>query len=431
MEDFETLLRRYQNPVERFVRYRIPSQPDAEDVLQEVYLTAYRGFSRLQNRESFQAWIIAIARNKCRDYFRRRAKLLEIPLDSLEETRLSYSRAGIVETNSVLETMELLPDKEKQILFLFFFRGLPQEEIARRLKIPLGTVKSRLYRAKRIFREKYPCPPIAEIGKGGKNMTKLPERIPDYTIIKSEQEPFSVKWEELMGWMIVPRLGEKLAWGLYDGRSGKRTEYTTMEVVGKAEVHGIEGVELVAVQHDAENYYRTGSVNEMERRFVAQLTDTHCRYLAESHVCDGVRKCYTFLDGDSFLENWGFGENNCGNQVNLQPQHILKREGDVITGGQGKRDLLDIVGRYAVTIGGKQYDTICVMEINAFNDAVASESYLDQNGRTVLWRRFNRDDWAKDRFQKNWSQLLPENQRLVINGQTYVHWYDCISDYIL
>lgn len=80
MEDFETLLRRYQNPVERFVRFRIPSQPDAEDVLQEVYLTAYRGFSRLQNRESFQAWIIAIARNKCRDYFRRRLSCWRSPL---------------------------------------------------------------------------------------------------------------------------------------------------------------------------------------------------------------------------------------------------------------------------------------------------------------------------------------------------------------
>jgi hypothetical protein len=71
------------------------------------------------------------------------------------------------------------------------------------------------------------------------------------------------------------------------------------------------------------------------------------------------------------------------------------------------------------------------MDVDCFNDAVASETYLDQNGRTILWRRFNRNDWAYDHFGKLWSELLPDNQRLTINGRTYVHWYDCITDYIL
>ena len=72
------------------------------------------------------------------------------------------------------------------------------------------------------------------------------------------------------------------------------------------------------------------------------------------------------------------------------------------------------------------------MDIECYNDAVASEQYVDQNGRTVLWRRFNRDDWAIDRFGgKPWSEKFPDNERLTINGETYVHWYDCISDYIL
>ena len=85
----------------------------------------------------------------------------------------------------------------------------------------------------------------------------------------------------------------------------------------------------------------------------------------------------------------------------------------------------------ALAIGGKIYDTVCVMDIQCFNDAVASEQYIDRNGRTVLWRRFNRDDWAVDRFGgKPWSEKLPDNERLTINGQTFVHWYDCVSDYI-
>lgn len=428
MEPFETLLAEYAPAVERFVKFRLPSKADAEDVLQEVYLTAFEKFGQLKSPERFRPWILSIARNKCADYFRERAKRLELPFDAVPESALSYGRRGITEELLVRDTLSLLRDQEQKILYLYFWKQLPQAEIARRLSIPLGTVKSRLYTAKQSFKGKYPY--RTEPPKGEINMGKLPEQMPNYEIIRSEEAPFSVKWEEMMGWLIVPKLGEKLSWGLYDARSGKRTEYTDMQVVGKAEVHGIEGVEIAAVQHDAEDYYRTGSVSEMERRFVAQLTDTHCRYLAESHVENGVRRCFTFLDGDSFLNNWGFGEDNCGNETNLAPKGLLCREGDVVT-GELQPENLDVVGRYTVKINGKSYDTVCVMDISCFNDAVASEAYLDQNGRTVLWRRFNRDDWAFDRYGKKWSEQLPENQRLTVNGETYVHWYDCISDYIL
>ena len=92
--------------------------------------------------------------------------------------------------------------------------------------------------------------------------------------------------------------------------------------------------------------------------------------------------------------------------------------------------LLDIVGRYTVTIAGKAYDTVCVMDVETYNDGVASEQFLDRSGRTILWRRFNRDGWALDRYGKPWTELLPDSERLTINGRTYVHWYDCITDYI-
>jgi len=168
----------------------------------------------------------------------------------------------------------------------------------------------------------------------------------------------------------------------------------------------------------------------MERRFVAQLTDTHCRYLAESHVENGIRKLYTFLDGESFIENWGFGEDNCGNEVHLSCKGLLIRNENVIAGHTAK-EIVDIVGRYKVTIGEKTYDTVCVMDIQCFNDGVASEQYLDENGRTILWRRFNKDDWAFSRYGKLWSETLPESERMTINGETYVHWYDCITDYMV
>lgn len=426
MTDFESMLREHYFSVRRFVLFKISQSEDAEDVLQNVLLAAYHQRHTLRDASAFRAWLIGIARHQVQDYYRQKARQPEIPLEHVAEDKLSYSRTGKGVIYAVEDTLEKLKVVDQQILYLYYWKQLPQEDIAKRLDIPLGTVKSRLHTARQHFRRHYPYAP-----KGETYMpTKLPKILPEYTITPSALPPFSVKWEESMGWLIIPRLGEKLSWGLYDYPSRARTEYTEMEVIGRAEVHGIEGVEIKAIQYDSENYYRTGAIAEVERRFIAQLTDTHCRYLAETHIEDGVRKCYTFLDGAPFIDNWGFGENNCGSETNLRPKRMLQREGNVIT-CVPHAETLDVVGRYNVSINGKQYDTICLMDIDCFNDAVACEQYIDQNGRTVLWRRFNRDDWALDRFGQRWSEKLPDNERLIINSALYVHWYDCISDYIL
>lgn len=428
MDDFETLLGREHLALERYIRFRIPNSADADDVLQETCIAAYEKFSQLKNPNSFKPWLLRIARNKCADCFRRKTARLEIPMEDLAERIVSVSRYGITAESAVADTLALLAEQDRRILRLYFWQELSQAEIARNLDIPVGTVKSRLHTAKRHFKNIYPYPP--QQTKGDHFMGKLPEYLPEYKIEASPEAPFAVKWEELMGWFLVPRVGEKLVWGMYDFPQRKLGEWDEMEAVGYAEVHGIPGVEVRAVAHDPMDCNSEGGEKTVERQFIAQLTDTHCRYLAESHFQNGVRRCFTFLDGERFLDNWGFGEDNCGNETNLTPKGDILRKGDVITTGD-KDFLLDIVGRYTVTIGGKQYDTVCVMDVETYNGGVVSEQFLDRNGKTILWRRFNRDDWKLEPDQPAWSTLLPDSQRITVNGETYVHWYDCITDYIL
>lgn len=422
MSLFEQLLEKYGVVAERFVKFRIPLRTDAEDVLQEVYALAYQNFTQLKNKDSFKFWLLSIARNKCNDYFRKQAGILEISIEVLEEKQLTDSRFGVTGVSMVQETLERLGDKDKQILYLYFWKELPQTEIAKRLDIPVGTVKSRLHTAKQNFKKQYPYQ-RNEL-KGEKSMKRLPEYLPAYIIEETKEIPFSVKWEELMGWFLVPKLGEKLSWGMYDMPSRKCNHIYDLRVTGKAKVHGIEGVELTAREA---SYSKKNEV--INRTFVAQLTDTHCRFLASLRTDGDVRNYITFLDGDEFMPNWGFGEDNCGNEINLSPKGDIRREGNVIT-SRDKNFLLDIVGRYTVTINGKSYDTVCVMDIETYNTGVVSEQFLDKNGKTILWRRFNRNDWAFDRYGQLWSEILPENERLIINGQIYVQWYDCVTDYI-
>lgn len=423
MDEFQKLLEKEKVNLERFVRFKINSKADADDILQEVFITAYKKFNQLKNPDSFKAWIISIARNKCIDYYREKAKSLEIPIELLSEKGIATGRYGASVIETVRETLSLLGGSDKQILYLYFWKEMPQAEIAKVLNIPLGTVKSRLFRAKQNFKDKYPYQYHGE--KGEDDMKKLPEFIPQYKIEKIDEAPFSVKWEELMGWFLVPKLGEKLSWAMYDIPSRKCSHVYDMAVTGKAKVHGIEGVELTA--REASYSDKTDVIN---RTFVAQLTDTHCRYLATLRNDGDVRNYITFLDGDEFMLNWGFGENNCGNETNLSAKGDITREGNTVK-SLDKEFLLDIVGRYKVTIGGKTFDTVCVMDIETYNCGVVSEQFLDKNGKTVLWRRYNRDDWAIDHYKKKWSELLPQNDKIIVNGTTYVHWYDCITDYIL
>lgn len=429
-DSFEKMLKECISPLERFVNFKISNRQDAKDIIQEACLTAFLKYPALKNQESFKPWLISIAKNKCNDYYRQKTKAMEIPLGTLNETALTKGLCGIKETNAVKDTLELLGDKEKQIIYLYYFKDLSQEEISESLNLPLGTVKSRLHYAKKSFKDKYPYK--AEV-KGEKTMSTntviMPEKIPEYEIIKSGKEPFAVKWEEIMGWFIVPKLSEKLTWAMYDFPEKKRAEVCVMEVTGKAQVHGIEGVEISAAEYEPTEANRTGEQSKTERHFVAQLTDTHCRILAESHIENGVKKYFTFLDGEDFLDNWGFGEENCGNEIHISQKYDIIREDNKIT-VKDKKILLDAVGRYTVKIGGKEYDTLCVIDCS-YNEGTVSVQYLDKNGKTVLWRRFNRDDWAYNRYGKKWSEMLPENERLTVNGETYIHWYDCITDYIL
>ena len=436
-DEFESLYKKHKGALERFVRFRIGAR-DADDVVQETAAAAFLKFAELRSKDAFLPWILSIARNKCRDAYRSNARSQTVALDEDAVYTMPEAASAAAAVREILAEMS---DADSKLLTMAYLEDAPLASIAGSLGIPLGTVKSRLHSARKRFRRTYEKKYYAGRADDAQNDTEesnmkrsaiLPDIIPAYKIAKSDAEPFSVVCEELMGWMIVPREGERLTWGLYDSPSGRRTEWTELEVVGRASIHGVDGVEIRAVQHDAENYYRTGSIDECERRFIAQATDTHCRFLAESHIEDGVRRCYTFLDGDDseFIQNWGFGPDNCGFETHLSRKGIVTRDGGAVTCAKDG-ETLDIVGRYSVEIAGKVYDTVCMIDVGCFSDSVVSEQFIDKNGRTVLWRRFNRDDWAYGRYGRRWTEMLPENERLTVNGEVFVHWYDCISDYIL
>lgn len=371
--------------MERFVKFKISNSYDAEDIIQDICLSALQKFHTLKNKSCFKAWLITIAKNNCNDYYRKKAKSMEINLDALSETELAHGSCQVIERIAVSNALDRLGDKDRQLLYLYFFRELSQKEIAGRLHIPVGTVKSRLYHAKEKFKENYPYPPKA---KGAKPMKKFPDIMPEYKIKALNEPVFPIVFEELPNWFIIPRVGEEATWASYELPLHKLTETVHSKVVAPAFIHGVEGVEIVSKEQN----------EAADHIYYAQLTDTHCRWLGESYIDkNGARCLLTFLDGDEFIAEWGYGEDNAGNETHISPAGLIKRSGNEISLSR-KIHCMDIVGRYHVTLNNTDYDTVCVMEY--FEKWALTEHYIDKSGRTVLWRRFNKNDWAFGRYQK-------------------------------
>ena len=135
MSEFEKLLQENLVPLQRYVKFKISNKHDAEDIIQEVCLTATVKFESIKNVSAFKAWLIGIAHNKCNDYYRQKAKNMDISLESLSESALSTGRFGITEQSIVRDTLDVIGDKEKQILYLYFFKNHSQEDIAKHHRI--------------------------------------------------------------------------------------------------------------------------------------------------------------------------------------------------------------------------------------------------------------------------------------------------------
>jgi len=420
-ENFENLLQKYRPAAERLIRYRIDDPYDAEDILQDTCLLAFSKFHMLQDQAAFHGWLLTIARNQCNAYFRRKNRNCDISLDALHENGQALPASENPAIASTRETLSALKPDQQHILNLYYYRGMSHAEIAKALGIPAGTVKSRLYTAREQFRRSYPYPPKQ---KGASPMEKFPYQMPEYRIAPTHEVPFSVQHEELPGMLIIPRLNQRLSFAMYDFPERTCTGMYTQRVTGKVTIHGVQGVSVSSVYTDEET--------TEENTIFAQLTETHCRYLGGiSKSGDGQQQIVTFLDGDTFAAAYGIGDNNCGFEVIRTPAGRITGSGNTLfTAVPG--DVSDIVGRFTITLGNKTWDTVRLVDLEVNDgDYMLCEYYLDRSGRTVLWRRFNRDDWATARYGQRWSEKLPNNERLTLNGETYVHWYDCITDYIL
>ncbi|MGH7727807.1 MAG: RNA polymerase sigma factor [Vulcanimicrobiaceae bacterium] len=154
---FETLVEEYRLPLLRLA-YRLVHDPDeANDIVQDVFLRAFRKIDDFRADRPFDRWLYAIARNAAFDSLRRRRRATAF---AQREDALPGSAPGPEElavrddeAMHIHDALGALPERYREALELYYVHDLRYREIAETLGIPLGTVKTFISRAKRKLRD--------------------------------------------------------------------------------------------------------------------------------------------------------------------------------------------------------------------------------------------------------------------------------------
>ncbi len=162
IDAFDELVRRTRRPAYRLARRITRNHEDADDVVQESYVKAYRALARFDATRAFGPWFLTIVARSALSQLRERARRATVPLDepgaegtTLAE-RIPDAPADMATKQRLMDAEEALAklsDEQRAVLALRVDGDLPYGEIANALDIPVGTVMSRLARARETLLE--------------------------------------------------------------------------------------------------------------------------------------------------------------------------------------------------------------------------------------------------------------------------------------
>ena len=160
---FEALVLRYQGKIVNYASAMTRDASDAEDVAQETFVRAYRSLHQFRGDSSFKTWLYRIATNVARTHRRLRAGQSRLVEQSLDDDTQALRAGDVPSGEASVETvvilrdainsaLAMLPDELRVAIILRDVEGLDYKEIARVTSSPIGTVESRIFRARRVLR---------------------------------------------------------------------------------------------------------------------------------------------------------------------------------------------------------------------------------------------------------------------------------------
>jgi len=146
-EAVRELIERYKRPLGSVLQRALGSSPDVDDVFQETWIRVVRSAHRYDPEQRFSAWLFAIAWNLVKDRWSKGVPVDDVDLALMPSFGASPEQ-GAVDADRARQVRELvsrLPERLAQAILLRYFEELSEKEVAERLGVPVGTVKSRLH----------------------------------------------------------------------------------------------------------------------------------------------------------------------------------------------------------------------------------------------------------------------------------------------
>ena len=429
---FAQLIRRYETALAGLVRRYVPNPDHADDVLQTTLIQAWTGLANLNAPEKFGAWLLRITRHRCLDFLktdRRYEKTTDSDeLDSLAAKQHHSHERLHGRFATVVEALDTAPQKQKQVARMFYLEGFTVAEIAERQKCARGTVKKRLFHARNHIRKSLGVPTqqpednIMIHHKFNAKSQPFPARRPDMQITASEEQSFETHLVELANWFLELKPESRSFWAMYDDPDGKLTVVHDTWVEGPAKVHDLDGFEVRTEEWKPDSGWHPF----LQTRYLRHTADTE-EMLACLTTRDDGKTLSTYMDKE-FVEWWGEPEPRLAadrGKFTVQSDGSFVTAGDIPAGEEG-------CGMFDVTVGGQTHT--CLRLLRTYQkdgeQGVLMESFIDRDGRCVMCRRYNGRLWNYG-GETPWDERLPDSEKLVIDGNVYVHWYDCIPGRVL
>jgi len=151
--EFEKLWGQTSSRISAYMFCACGNRTDTDDLVQECYLRALRGWEQFNCRGSRQAWLFAIARRTRVDWHRKnRKRKAVVGLDNVDEPSDGLKKPNTDQIETIWEAVKNLDEEQSEVIHLRFAAGLSYVEIAQALGIAVGTVRSRLHRALKTIR---------------------------------------------------------------------------------------------------------------------------------------------------------------------------------------------------------------------------------------------------------------------------------------
>lgn len=220
----------------------------------------------------------------------------------------------------------------------------------------------------------------------GFSIDEFPIKMPRYKLTYLGESKDIIVSNELPNWFIdIAKENDEVKWAMYESDGRKDFSYS-LRNIGQTIIHQEKGVRIEVCEYGPQGL----KMQNQKSYLIGQVLNKKVRFLAKINLEEDIQTIKTYKDPD-FIKNWGIGKNNIGQSIELT--NLKKCELECL----GKKHLV--------------YENI-----NKEKDLVIY-SYVDKNGRTLLWRRFDRKIAGKE-------SITIENIR-------YGFYYECITDRIL